>query len=47
MGLAAAMFYLYAAHSSDDSVAPPGSAALATATALSAAMLRLSRYCGL
>lgn len=46
MALAAALFYLYAARSSDDSVAPPGSAALAAATALSAAMLWLTVIVG-
>ena len=46
IGLAAALFYLYAARSSDDSVAPPGSGALAAATVLSAAMLWLTVIVG-
>ena len=46
MGLAAALFYLYAARSSEDSVAPPGSGAFAAATALSAAMLWLTVIVG-
>jgi len=46
MGLAAALFYLYAARSSDLSVAPPGSGALAGATVLSAALLWLTVIVG-
>ena len=46
VGLAAALFYLYAARSSEDSVAPPGSGAFAAATALSAAMLWLTVIVG-
>ena len=37
--LAAALFYLYAARSSDGTAAPPGSEALAGATVLSAVVL--------
>lgn len=36
IGLAAALFYVYAARSSDNVTAPPGSGALAGATVLSA-----------
>ena len=46
MGLAAALFYLYAARSSEGSVASPGSAALAGATVLSAVMLWLTVIVG-
>jgi hypothetical protein len=40
------LFYLYAARSSDSSVAPPGSGAFAGATALSAVMLWLTVIVG-
>jgi hypothetical protein len=46
IGLAAALFYLYAARPSDSSVAPPGSGALAGATVLSAALLWLTVFAG-
>ena len=46
MGLAAALFYLYAARSSDNVTAPPGSGALAGATVLSAALLWLTVIVG-
>ncbi len=39
MGLAATLFYLYAARSTDGAVAPPGSGALAGVAALTAVML--------
>ena len=46
IGLAAALFYLYAARSSDGAPAPPGSGALAGATALSAVLLWLTVIVG-
>jgi hypothetical protein len=46
IGLAVALFYLYAARPSDRAVAPPGSGALAAATALSAALLWLTVLVG-
>jgi hypothetical protein len=45
LSLAAALFYLYAARS-DDTIAPPGSGALAGATVLSAALLWLTVIVG-
>ena len=46
IGLAAALFYLYAARSSDGVAAPPGSGALAGATVLSAVLLWLTVIVG-
>ena len=46
IGLAAALFYLYAARSSDGAAAPPGSGALAGATVLSAVLLWLTVIVG-
>ena len=46
VGLAAALFYLYAARSSDGAAAPPGSGALAGATVLSAVLLWLTVVVG-
>ena len=46
IGLAAALFYLYAARSSDGAAAPPGSGALAGATVLSAVLLWLAVIVG-
>ena len=46
VGLAAALFYLYAARSSDGAAAPPGSGALAGATVLSAVLLWLTVIVG-
>ena len=46
IGLAAALFYLYAARSSDGAAAPPGSGALAAATVLSAVLLWLTVIVG-
>ena len=46
IGLAAALFYLYAARSSDHVTAPPGSGALAGATVLSAVLLWLTVIVG-
>ena len=42
IGLAAALFYLYAARSSADEAVPPGSGALAGATTVSAVLLWLT-----
>ena len=46
MGLAAALFYLYAARPSDGPAVPPGSGALAGATGLTAALLWLTVIVG-
>src|SRR5687767_5702016 len=46
IGLAAALFYLYAARSSDSVADPPGSGALAGATVLSAVLLWLTVIVG-
>jgi hypothetical protein len=46
MGLGAALFYLYAARSSDGAAAPSGSGALAAATGLSAVLLWLTVIVG-
>jgi hypothetical protein len=46
MALGAALFYLYAARSSDDAADPPGSGALAGATVLSAVALWLTVIVG-
>jgi hypothetical protein len=46
VGLAAALFYLYAARASDGEAAPPGSGALAGATVLSAVLLWLTVIVG-
>ena len=46
IGLAAALFYLYAARPFDGAAAPPGSGALAGATVLSAVLLWLTVIVG-
>jgi hypothetical protein len=46
IGLAAALFYLYAARPADGAAAPPGSGALAGATVLSAVLLWLTVIVG-